>query len=96
MSSLPSKMKKIQSEMKTLEWPQHISHCKFMGIFPDTQGQLNSAVCCRIWSKFELCLDFMVVLVTCKNDEELIKNEGSRVDTRLYVDCSDIQGQITP
>ena len=24
-----------------LEWPQHISHYKSMGIFPDAQGQLT-------------------------------------------------------
>ena len=41
MSSLPAKMKKIQSKMKAPKWPQHISHCKFMGIFPDAQGQLS-------------------------------------------------------
>ena len=37
----------------------------------------------------------MVVLLTCKNEEDLIKNEGARVLTRL---CrfSDTQGQLTP
>ena len=40
MSSLPAKMKN-QSKMKALEWLQHISHCKSIGIFPDTQGQLS-------------------------------------------------------
>ena len=30
--------------------------------------------------------DFMVALVTCKNEEDPIKNEGARVATRLYVD----------
>ena len=36
----------------------------------------------------------MVVLVTCKN-EDLIKNEGARVLTTLYINFSDAQGQIT-
>ena len=36
----------------------------------------------------------MVVLVTCKNEEDSIKNEGARVATRLYVDFSDAQWQI--
>ena len=36
----------------------------------------------------------MVVLVTCKN-EDPIKNGGNTVLTRLYVDFSDTQGQIT-
>ena len=38
----------------------------------------------------------MVVLVTCKNEEDPIKNEGTRVLTSLYVDFSDAQGQLTP
>ena len=38
----------------------------------------------------------MVVLVTCKNEEDPTKNEGVRVVTRLYIDFSDAQGQITP
>ena len=37
----------------------------------------------------------MVVLVTCKNEEDPIKNEGARVFTTLYIDFSDAQGQIT-
>ena len=37
----------------------------------------------------------MVVLVTCKNEEYLIKNEGPRVLTTLYINFSDAQGQIT-
>ena len=38
----------------------------------------------------------MVVLNTCKNEEDLIKNEDARVLTRLYVVFSDAQGQLTP
>ena len=37
----------------------------------------------------------MVVLVTCKNEEDPIKNEGDRVLTTLYINFSDAQGQIT-
>ena len=37
----------------------------------------------------------MVVLVTCKNEEDLIKNVGARVFTTLYINVSDAQGQIT-
>ena len=37
----------------------------------------------------------MVVLVTCKYEEDLIKNEGARVLTRLCVVFSDAQGQLT-
>ena len=38
----------------------------------------------------------MVVLLTCKNEEDSIKNEGARVFTTLYINFSDTQGQITP
>ena len=37
----------------------------------------------------------MVVLVTCKNEEDPIKNEGARVFITLYINFSDAQGQIT-
>ena len=38
----------------------------------------------------------MVVLVTCKNEEDQIKNEGANVVTRLFIDFPDAQGQLTP
>ena len=38
----------------------------------------------------------MVVLITCKSEEDPIKNEGARVLTTLYIDFSDAQGQLTP
>ena len=34
----------------------------------------------------------MVVLVTCKNEEDPIKNEGARVVTGLFIDFSDLKG----
>ena len=37
----------------------------------------------------------MDVLVTCKFEEDPIKNEGARVDTTLYSNFSDVQEQIT-
>ena len=41
MSSFPAEVKKYQIKMKSLKWQQHISHCKYMGIFSDVQGQLT-------------------------------------------------------
>ena len=38
----------------------------------------------------------MIVLVTCKNEEDPIKNGGARVVTTLFIDFSDTQVQITP
>ena len=37
----------------------------------------------------------MDVLITCKYEEDLIKNEGARVLTTLYINFSDTQVQIT-
>ena len=37
----PARMKKFQSKIKPLEWSQHFSHCKTMGIFSDAQGQIT-------------------------------------------------------
>ena len=41
MSSLPARMRIIESKMKELECSQDFSHYKFMGIFPNAQGQLT-------------------------------------------------------
>ena len=41
MSSLPARMRKIDSKMKELECSQDFSHYKSMGIFSDAQGQLT-------------------------------------------------------
>ena len=49
----------------------------------------------RIWPKIELIRDIIVVLVTCKNEEDPIKNEGARVATTLNIEFSHTQGQIT-
>ena len=56
----------------------------------------NSKVSGGILPKFELIQAFIVVLVTCKNEEDPIKNEGARVLTSLLFDFSDAQGQLTP
>ena len=37
----------------------------------------------------------MVVLATCKNEEDPIKNKGDRVVTTLFIDFLDAQGQLT-
>ena len=80
MSLLPARMKKIQFKIKVLECSQDLSH---------------SAVHGQIWLNFEIVQDFMVVLITCKNEEDPIKNEGTRVFTTLYIDFLDTQGQKT-
>ena len=41
LSSLPARMRMIDSKMKELKCSQDFSHYKSMGIFPDAQGQLT-------------------------------------------------------
>ena len=80
--------------MNALEWSQHFSHYKSRGIFPDARAA-NSEVQGPIWRNFEPIWDLMVVLVTCKNEEDSIKNKGARAVTTLFIDFSDTQGQLT-
>ena len=72
-----------------LEWPQHLKFFKH-------SRAANSAVQGRIWLKFELIQDVMVILVSSKNEEDQIKIEGARVATIQNIDFSNTQGQITP
>ena len=81
MSSLPARMRMIDSKMKELECSQDFSHYKSMGIFPDAQGQLTPQSLVRSGRIFELVRDVMDVFVTCKYEEDPIKNEGARVVT---------------
>ena len=96
ISSLPARTKMIQSKMKELEWSQRFSHYKSMGFFSRRLKAANSAALSLIWPNFEHFRDFMVVLFTCKNEEDPIKDEGASVLTTLYSNFSDAQGQITP
>ena len=67
-------MKRIHSKLKALEWSQHFSHYKSIGIFP-----------AGILLNFEPIQDIMGLLVACKNEEDAIKNEGARVVTTLFI-----------
>ena len=55
----------------------------------------NSAVRGWILSKFELIRDIVVILVTCKNEDDPLKNKDARVATTQNIDFSNTQGQIT-
>ena len=81
MSLLPARMRMIESKMKELVCSQDFSHYKSMGIFSRRSRAVNSAVLGPIWPNFEVNRDVMNVLVTCKNEEDPIKNEGARVFT---------------
>ena len=74
MSSLPASMKKIRSKMS--------GHNIIQQFFRRARAD-NSGVGVGIWPKFELIQAFMHVLVTCKNEDDRIKNEGASVFTRF-------------
>ena len=57
------------------------SPLKVYGNFFICSRAANSAVLGPIWPNFELVRDVMDVLVTCKYEEDPIKNEGARVLT---------------
>ena len=48
-------------------------------VFSDAQGQLTPQSMIGFWPNFELIGTLMVFLITCKNQEAPIKNEGARV-----------------
>ena len=64
--------------------------------FSNTQRQLtpqSEVESGRNWNSSEKNID---VLVTSKNEENRIKNEGARVPTTLNIDFSNRQEQLTP
>ena len=65
-----------------------------MGILQTPKGSLL----CSPWSdmEFQTCPRLYSCLITCKNQENPIKNLGPRVFTTLNINFSDVQGQITP
>ena len=67
-----------------------------MGFFFRRSRAANSEIRVQIGLKFKLNQDFMVVLLTDKNEEDPIKNESARVLTRLYINFLEAQWQLTP
>ena len=63
-------------------WRHHFPHSKSMG----TLKAYNSVVSGPIWQKFELVLDFMHVLVTCKYKKyQITINREKTLFSPLYV-----------
>ena len=82
-------------KMKALEWSQHFSHCKSMGILSDAQGQLtpqSMAGSGRISNSSETA---WLSSLPAKMKKIRLK-QGARVFKTLYIAFLDTQGQITP
>ena len=74
---LPARMQKINPKMKILEWSQHFSHYKSMGIFQDAQGQLTHKPLvwyCWISNPFEILWLFSWI----KNQSKMKELEWSQ------------------
>ena len=69
----------IYSKLKALEWSQHFSDYKSMGIIKRLKGSYLHSQMSHL-AEFRSQPSFMVVLVACKNEDQ-IKNEGARVVT---------------
>ena len=78
---LSARMKKIHPKMKVLEWSQHFSHYKSMGIFPDAQGELTHkslVQSCRISNPFEILWLSLLPARIKKNQSKMKELEWSQ------------------
>ena len=75
---LTCKMKKIRSKN------EGASLRVFITLYINLSYADNSGVGGGIWLNFEVSQAFMHILVTCKNEDYSIKNEGARVATVYF------------
>ena len=83
---LPARMKKIHPKMKALEWSQHFSHYKSMGIFPDAQRQLTHKSLvrsCQILNPYEI-LWLSSLPAKIKNQSKMKELEWSQAFPNYY------------
>ena len=67
--------------MKVLEWSQRFSHCKYMGIFPNAQGQLTHksfVKYCRILKPSEILQGSLLPARIKKNQSKMKELERSQ------------------
>ena len=85
-------MKKIRSKLKALEWPQY----KIL-IFLTLKGSyLRNQRSDLAKIRTHPIREIVVIHVTCKNEEDPMKNKDERVATTQNIAFSNTQGQITP
>ena len=76
MSSVPARMRMIDSKIKELECSQDFSHYKSIGIFPDPQGQLTPQSLVRsgrISNLFEMLLMSLLLPASAKKIRSKMK-----------------------
>ena len=65
-------------KMKAPEWPQHISSCKSVGIFPDTQGQLTRQSIIGSGRNSNYVETLWLSSLSARMEKIRFKNEGDR------------------
>ena len=81
MVLLSARMKKIHQKINVLEWSQHFSHYKSMGIYPDAQGQLTHkslVKSCRNSNPFEIIWLSLLPARIKKNNPKMKELEWSQ------------------
>ena len=78
-------MKKIQSKMKALEWSQHSS---IIHSFLRYSRAANAYIGDGILTEFKLIQAFIVVLLICKNEYDIFKNESLELSQHFSHDKS--------
>ena len=96
MPSLPARVRMIDLKNEGARVFTRFLPLLVYGDFSRRSWAANSAVLGPIWPNFKLVRDVMDVLVTCKYEEDPIKNEGARVDTTLYSNFSVTMVTIGP
>ena len=71
--------------MKALEWSQRFPNYQSIGDFFKRSGAANYSVPGLILPNCEPIQHFIAVLVTFKNEKDPIKNKGTGVVTRLFI-----------
>ena len=85
---LSARMKKIHPKMKVLEWSQHFSHYKSMGIFQDAHGQLTHKSLvgsCRISNHSEILWLFLLPARIKKNKSKMKELEWSQQYSLIFL-----------
>ena len=67
-----------------------------MEIYPSAHEQLTPQYNIKSGGILNPSETLWLSLITCKNEEDSIKNKGSRAVATLFTDFADEQGQLTP
>ena len=64
------------------------------GDYSRRSSAANSTIPSESWAKFKLLQDLRIVLITCKTEEYLTRNESARVVTTVNTDFQTLKGSL--